>query len=320
MNTCFLGVEIGGTKIQVALGTQKGKLLAVEKSPVDVDQGAEGILAWISRAIPEITQQHLPSGDKLVAIGCGFGGPFNKKNGQVITSVHIHGWQGFYLKDWFENTFSLPAIVDNDSNVAAWGEYCLGTGKGCQHFFYTNIGSGVGGGLILDGKLFLGQGYGAGEFGHMYVPDWLDPVPGKAAVIESLCSGWAITSRLQTKGYVPQDSQIMELVSGKKNKITPEILAKAGKSGDKFALEEIDRVAHSMGIGLANVINLTNVERIGIGGGVSNLGELIIDPIRRFTQKYVFVADNYMIDKSLLGNNIVLVGAILLAAQELSEF
>jgi glucokinase len=116
-----------------------------------------------------MTEQHLPSGDKLVAIGCGFGGPFNINKGQVITSVHIHGWQGFYLKDWFENTFSLPAFVDNDSNVAAWGEYCLGIGKGCQHFFYTNIGSGVGGGLIFDGKLFVGQGFGAGEFGHMYM-------------------------------------------------------------------------------------------------------------------------------------------------------
>jgi glucokinase len=250
-----------------------------------------------------------------VAIGCGFGGPYNSKEERVLESIQITGWSNFPLREWLQEHLKTPAFVANDSNAAAWGEYQKGAGKGSRHFFYTNLGSGVGGGFVFNGRLFDGQGYGAGEFGHTFVPDWTSEIPGSGIEIEKLCSGWAIEGRLNTPGYLPATSRLEQMRTESGRKLTPRQLGKAARLGDAFALEEIDRIADSMGCGLANMLSLTGVEKIAIGGGVSNLGEILIEPIRRQTQKYAFVSSqgHYTISRCELGDSVVLVGAILLA-------
>lgn len=315
MTNKILGVEIGGTKLQLAIGSPEGKLQSVEKGQVDVAAGGNGIRQWLKTHIPEFIKKEESRFGPIRAIGCGFGGPMDQNTGKVLQSIQIAGWEDFPIQAWFTETFNLPSTVDNDSNAAAWGEYCRGTGRGCQHFFYTNIGSGIGGGLILNGQLYDGQGFGAGEFGHSYIPDWTSKMPGKSIKIEQVCSGWAIESRLRTSGYVPETSELYAMFSGDLSNAHVQDLGECAKHGDEFAINEIDQVAHSLGIGLANVLSLTNVERIAIGGGVSNLGELLIDPIRRYTEQYEFVSsqNRYEIKRCSLGDEIVLVGAVLIA-------
>jgi glucokinase len=313
----ILGIEIGGTKLQLGLGTSEGEIKALHQGTVDVNAGGEGIRQWLLDEIPSFINRYLNNQEKLVAIGCGFGGPMDRQRGRVLKSNQIIGWQDFPLRDWLEESFNLPVWVENDSNAAAWGEYCLGFGKGSHHFFYTNLGSGVGGGFVFNGELYDGQGFGAGEFGHTFVPNLLKNIVCEPIKIENMCSGWAIETRLREPGYVPQSSLLIELSKGDVLKLSTRELAIAAQQGDSFALAEIDLVAHALGIGLANVLCLTNVERIAVGGGVSNLGDLLIIPTRKYTDKYAFVSSEgrYSIERCYLGKEIVLVGAILLANQ-----
>ena len=315
MENYFLGVEIGGTKLQLAICNQDGKILDLLYGNVNPEAGATGIRSWLKDKIPIMVNKVKDLNGTLIALGCGFGGPIDSREGRVLKSVQIRGWSGFPLKAWLTEQFSIPAIVANDSNAATWGEFTNGIGKGSRNFFYTNMGSGVGGGIVIDGQLYDGQGYGAGEFGQTYVPDWTSPIPGKPEKIEKLCSGWAIERRLQSTGYVPQDSILMSLAGGEAQIIDVRMLAEAARSRDKFALEEIDNIAYSMGLGLANMLCLVNVEVIAIGGGVSNLGDLLINPIRNYTGQYEFISShkNYKIRKCDLGDTIVLVGATLIA-------
>jgi glucokinase len=317
MQNLILGVEIGGTKLQLAVGTPSGDILMTVKGQVDVTKGGEGIRQWLKLHIPKLIASAELRYGGVVAIGCGFGGPISRQAGKVLKSIQIDGWQNFLIRDWFHETFSLPTTVENDSNAATWGEYLQGFGRGTQHFFYTNIGSGVGGGFVFNGRLYDGQGYGAGEFGHTYVPDWTADQPGQAKVIEDLCSGWAIENRLRKPGYVPESSELYQRFLGDLSKITPIDLAESARNGDVFALSEIDRVAFSMGLGLANVLSLTNVERIAIGGGVAKMGKLLLEPIRNYTNLHEFVSNHqrYEIQLCELGDHVVLIGAILIAKE-----
>jgi len=319
MEKYILGVEIGGTKLQLAISSRDGEILDAHQGRVNVDAGAPGIRAWLEDQIPAMFSRASDLNVELVALGCGFGGPIDSAKGEVLKSVQIPGWSGFPLKAWFEDKFNLPTVIANDSNAATWGEYNNGSGIGSRYFFYTNMGSGVGGGIVINGQLYDGQGYGAGEFGQTYVPDWTQSQPGKPEKIENLCSGWGIEERLRTAGYVPKISMLMALAAGDFQRIDTRKLADAASAGDEFALKEIDRIAYSMGLGLANMLCLVNVEVIAIGGGVSNMGELLIEPIRKYTQKYEFISssNNYKIGKCELGDSIVLVGAILMARDTL---
>ncbi|NLN70794.1 MAG: ROK family protein [Chloroflexi bacterium] len=317
MAELILGIEIGGTKLQLGLGTSEGTIIALHQGKVDVDAGGEGIRHWLLKEIPAFLNQFGSQAEKPVAIGCGFGGPLDRNRGSVLKSNQIIGWQDFPLRDWLQKTFEMPAWVENDSNAAAWGEYCLGSGKGTQYFFYTNLGSGVGGGFILNGSLYDGQGFGAGEFGHMYIPNPLNKSVWDPIKIENVCSGWSIEKRLRQPGYVPQSSLLYKFLDGKLSQVNTRQLAEAARQGDAFALGEIDLVAHALGIGLANVLCLSNVERIAIGGGVSNLGDLLINPVRKYTERYAFISSQgrYEVQRSVLDDEIVLIGAILLAGE-----
>jgi len=314
-----LGIEIGGTKLQLALGTAQGEIKAKIQDRVDIAAGGEGIRQWLKNQIPVFLSTADLTVKDLHGIGVGFGGPMDTKTGEVLKSIQISGWEKFPIRNWFEDQYGLPVIVANDSNAATWGEYQKGYGRGCQHFFYTNLGSGVGGGFVINGQLFDGQGFGAGEFGHTYVPDWSSKLPGRAIKIEDLCSGWAIEARLRTPGYIPETSLLHHTLLIEHSNVTAKDLADAAKKGDVFALTEINRIASSMGLGLANVLCLTGVEKIAIGGGVSKMGSLLIEPIRQSTQKYEFInsTGRYSISHCQLGDEIVLIGAILLAGESL---
>lgn len=313
MHDLAIAVEIGGTKLQAAVGRTDGAVLELRRESVDPSGGAAGILAWMEKTVPALIAE-LSAAAKPHAIGVGFGGPVESATGRVLTSHQVEGWRDVALKHWFESRFDLPTVVANDANAAGWAEYCLGAGRGARHFFYSNIGSGIGGALVIDGRLHDGQGLGAGEIGHTYVPDWTQGKPGAADKLEHLCSGWSIERRLR-RGPVPPSSALQRLCGGRTEAITCAMLGEAASQGDAFAVAELDRIAYSVGLALSNVITLFHPERIALGGGVSLMGEALLEPVRRHVAEHVFgpFQGAYEIVPCALGEAVVLSGALLLA-------
>lgn len=296
----YIGVEIGGTKQQVCVGTSDGQILERRQVKLGDDTTAANILSWIRSNIEDLRKDYT-----LSAIGVGFGGPIDPVTETIICSCQIPGWEGFKIGRWFRETFSVNAVVRNDTVTGGLGELYLGAGKGSTRFFYTNIGTGIGGGSYWPG------GYGASSMGYVWVPDWECGIPGRATRLEFLCAGPFIEKRLNTPGYVPVDSCLSSLPKP----LTCRQLGEGARAGDPFCCQELDRVAQTFSYGLADMLALAFPDRIVIGGGVAKLGDVLFDRLRKFTEAAAFVADvgNIDIRPGILGDDAVLVGALLLA-------
>ena len=310
MRELFVGVEIGATKCQASLGNAEGGLLHTRLLSVVLEKGAEGILQWMRRNVAELIAVARSGGDGVASIAVGFGGIIESATGRILTSVQVKGWKDCMLRDWFQGAFGLPTVILNDTVAGGYGEYVRGSGKGTRVFFYTNIGSGIGGCLIIDGRCYDGLGYGAAYFGHTYLPDWTAGMPGARRKVEDLCSGWAIERRLRSEGYVPAGSLLLELCGGRRETLRCAMLGEAARQGDAFALAEIERTADSLATGLSNVITLFSPECVAIGGGVANMGDVLLDPVRRMVAERVFISakDRYRIVQCALGDQAVPVG------------
>jgi glucokinase len=182
----FLGAEIGGTKLQVGVCDRRGQLRHLVREAVVRRQGAPGLLRQFHRLIPPLVKQY-----RVRAIGVGFGGPYDLQRNRAVKSHQIAGWDGFPVRDWFRKQFGLPVVVDNDQNCAALAEATVGAGKGLRSVFYVTVGTGIGGGLVIDGELYNGR-YGAAEIGHTWVGEHR---------LEAVASGLAIERGINT---VPQ--------------------------------------------------------------------------------------------------------------------
>ena len=316
MKKLFLGVEIGASKHQIALGDGYGNILYLRQGKVVLEDRAEGILKWMKKNIPEMIARESEFDGVVKSIGVGFGGIIESSTGISLVAVQVEGWESFNPKAWFDAEFKLPSYILNDTVAGGLGEYLTGNGKSSGSFFYTNIGSGIGGVFILDGRYYDGIGYGAAYFGHTYIPDWTSNLPGAAIKLENMCSGFGIERRLRMEGYIPDDSYIMRQCNGKCRDFKCVMLQEAAMVGDRFALAEIDRIARSYAIGLSNVITLISPDCISIGGGVAKMGELLLEPIRKYTDELVFISSKgrYRIVGCRHEDNAVLVGSILHAS------
>ena len=295
----YIGIEIGGTKLQAALGTSDGEIIECERADAPAADGAEAILAWFKESVPRLIEK--ADGD-IGAIGVGFGGPVDATEGRVLVSHQVEGWSGFPLGQWFTEHFGYACEVENDANAAGWAEYCNGAGRGTRNFCYMNIGSGIGGAFVINGELYNGQGFGAAEIGHTWVPDFTSNEPGAADKLEHLCSGWAIEKRVGGGATTKQ-------------------IADSARNGDTAAIAEIDRVAATIAVALGNVITLIHPERIAMGGGVSLMGDILLDPLRKHLKDRAFhlYQDRYEIVPCELGESVVIVGALLLAARRVAK-
>ena len=319
MKRYILAIETGGTKIQMALGTKNGEILYNYRMKVNREKGFSGILDAVVAELPVLAEKAKELDGKIERIGIGFGGPVDTKKGVAIWSAQIDGWGDFPVKEFFEKKTGISTGLFNDSNAAAWGEYCKGTGQNSNIFFYTNMGSGVGGGIVIDGKLFDGQGYGAAELGQSYLYNPYGRSQSRFPVIqlERICSGWGIEQRLR-EGKIPDDSLLWELCGGKQETVDCFMWAKAIQEYDPYSLEVLDETAELFGIALSNVICFYSPEVIAVGGGVSLIGQPLIERLRYYTNKYVYKNSEgkYKIVKSSLDETIVLVGVLLLAGAQ----
>lgn len=308
-------LEIGGTKLQAALGTADGAVLYTMRKTVDLQRGVSGILDWCRGAILELEWEAEQRSGAVKSIGIGFGGPIESATGKVFTSHQVSGWNGVNLLETFSDSGRRRVVVANDSNAAGWAEYRLGSGQGTRQFVYMNIGSGIGGAFVLDGALYDGQGFGAGEIGHTWVSDWSTAAPGSSEKLENLCSGWAIERRIRSWPSLEPGSPLHALAGGDCARLTCAMLGEAAALGDPRAGDELDRVAGSVAHALANVLALVQPERIALGGGVSLIGEPLIGRIRERLDSLAFgpCRDRYDLVPCVLGESVVLHGALLLA-------
>jgi glucokinase len=311
----YLGIEIGGTKLQIGVGGGDGSLAGSWRGNVDVGAGPEGIRRQIVTALPELlARSHVKRSD-LRAAGVGFGGPVDDATRTVIKSHQIVGWDNFPLADWVGELVGLPCALGNDADVAGLAEALFGAAKGLSPVFYITIGSGIGGGLILGGEIYRGGGRGAAEIGHLGYPS------GTASArrpVELEASGWAIQERARAAvaREPARSATLLRLVDGDKSRISTHHVAEAARHADPLASEILEHALAALADAICDMIALLCPRRIVIGGGVSLMGEeLLFRPLRALVAARVFApfAGSYDIVPAALGEEVVVHGALALA-------
>ena len=289
-----LGIEIGGTKVQLFAADGSGQVQQRFRYEVDKKKGAEGILDAITQTLRQL---HQPP----TAVGVGFGGPVNSETGQISTSYQIEGWAGLNLMNWFrEQTQAQTIRIENDANVAALGEALHGAGRGYRHVFYVTIGSGIGGGMVIDGQIYHGAMPGEAELGHLWlVPPGADS-PGEASpgestlgqTLEETCSGWAVDRQIRDLlPQLPADSLLRQLVEAATNegRVGGEAryLHSAYEQGDPVARMLIEQVGSVLALGLSHVTHLFHPQVIVLGGGLSLIGEPFRVAVKTALERFV---------------------------------
>ncbi len=305
-----IGVEIGGTKLQVALGDRQLRVLHLRRRLVEPQNGAEGILAALPALLDELMLEAGAAWSAIAAIGIGFGGPVDMRRARVITSFQVGGWTDYLLAQWAQERWRKPAVIANDAAAAGLAEATVGAGRGARRVFFVTAGSGIGGGWIVDGQIDSGQGIGMAELGHTFVPH---PQTGAAVELESVCSGWAIGRR--ARAAAEQQASTMAGLAGGSAAIDARTVYAAAEAGDGVARQILHETTATLGLALANVIALFHPEVIVLGGGVSLMGPLFWDSLRVEVARRAMPAFGVgvRIERAALGEEVVPVGAMCLA-------
>ena len=287
----------------------------LERRDVEPSREAAGIREQIREAGRQLIAQH-----DIKAVGIGFGGPVDPVDGTVTRSFQIDGWDGFRIVAWSEKELKRSTFLGNDSDMAGLGEARFGAGKGHHVVLYSNVGSGIGGALVIGGQLYLGGSGGASEIGHMRPGVHAD---SPEETVESLASGWGMTKVAQQRlqHAQPEDGEaitgLLERCSGDAYNLNGKILADAMAEGNAIATDTFLQGIQTYGWALAQAITLLGPNIVVIGGGVPLIGEeLYLAPLRKAIERYVIQPrlGTYVVKPASLGEQVVLHGALALAA------
>jgi glucokinase len=308
MSNCCLGIEIGGTKLQVVAGDPAGQITARHRFFVEKEAGAAGIRTQLERAVRELTAETAPA-----AVGVGFGGPVDWRTGRIRCSHHIGGWSDFALADWLGALVQAPVFVDNDANVAALGEALHGAGAGANPVFYVTLGSGVGGGMVVDGGIYHGAPPGESEVGHLR----LDRA---GRIVESSCSGWAVDAKIR-RAIEQEPAGMLATLARKEPGGEARFLGSALERGDETASRILRETAEDLAFGLSHVVHLAHPAVIVLGGGLSLLGEPLRAAVAEALPGFVMEAfgDGPELRLSSLKEDAVTIGALSLASVSLDS-
>ncbi len=315
MKKVSIGIDIGGTNVKLGLVDEKGSVLLndtfLTKSASSKSQLLDKLVGHIEMLRAEANHRKL----KLVGIGIGAPGAIDVEHGFVYFFPNIPGWENTPLKKILEKKLKLPVFVDNDANAMALGEFYFGAGKNVKHMIALTLGTGVGGGLVLDGKLFHGPAFSAAEIGHMVVdPDGPVCGCGNRGCIETFVGNGYFVKEVKRKLDSGEKSVLTRwLQEGKE--LSPKLVQEAARAGDRFAKEQWEITGERLGTFLAGLVNLLNPEKIVIGGGVALGGDLVLEPIRKAIKKKAFpIAARFVkVLPAVLSNDAGLVGAAALA-------
>lgn len=297
----LLGIEIGGTKLQIVTGDSEGAIGKHWFFPVDVSAGAEGICKKIEEIVKELV--------RIQAVGIGFGGPVNRDTGTVWTSHQVKGWSGFPIREWMAGITGAPAVVENDANVAALAEASLGAERNSIIVSYVTLGSGVGAGLCVNKSIYHGGTPGEMELGHLRLDR-------KGTTLESRCSGWAINSRIREAANRYPSGVLSALASNAKG-VEASILRQAMEAGDDAAVRIFNELVDDLSFGLSHMVHLVHPDCIIVGGGLAQMGDMLINGISTRLQSTLMEAfrPGPRVVQSTLGERAVPAGALLIAGQ-----
>ena len=289
----IVGIDLGGTNSAAgAMPIDGTREIAMRIAPTHAQQGADAVVQRIGSMIEDVIAQTMAEtgaerGDFL-GVGIGSPGPLDRARGVVIVTPNL-GWRDFPLRDEVSKCVNLPATLDNDANCATLGEWWCGAAKGGRNVVGMTIGTGIGGGLILDNKLYHGASDAAGEIGHTTIDSTGRRCKcGNYGCLEAYTSGPAIAERARETLDGDEDSVMPGMVDNDLSRITAQTVFEASKRGDRVALEVVRDTAHFLGVGISNLINIFNPDTFVIAGGVTQAGDLLFDPMRAEVRRRAF--------------------------------
>ncbi len=321
----IVGVDLGGTNIVVGAAPLDGReMCAVRTEPTCAEEGADAVTARIVRmveeTIAETMTEHGISRSQFAGVGIGAPGPLDRETGIVLITPNL-GWTNFPLRDRVSAAVGLPAALDNDANCATLGEWWIGAARGSQHVIGLTIGTGIGGGLVLDGRLYHGATGIAAELGHISIEaNGRKCNCGNYGCLEAYASGPAIATRAREALGGGESSLLPGMVQGDLTRITAQTVYEAAENGDGLARDVVRDTAQFLGVGIANLLNIFNPEVVVIAGGVTRAGDALFEPLRAEVRRRAFkpaVAVCRIVPGELPGTAGV-AGAIATFAQQMS--
>ncbi|MFY0543916.1 ROK family glucokinase [Brevibacillus sp. H7] len=323
MKNVIIGVDVGGTAIKMALLSLEGNILQKEQKPTPVAEGEDGVIQKIAQMADDLLKRAGVEKDKVAGIGIGVPGPVDAQNGIVQEAVNLHWKKPVSLRERLEQMSALPVFVDNDANTAALGEMWRGAGQGARNLIAITLGTGVGGGVILDGRIVHGMNGVGGEIGHITMEPAGGPACncGKTGCLETYASATAIIregTRAAKEGTSPQLAEAL----ARQGFIKAQDVLDAAKAGDQAAVAIVDQAAFYLGLALSHLANVLDPAKFVIGGGVSAAGEFLFSRVRESFRRFVtfsYVAESCQIVPATLGNDAGVIGAGWLVRSQIKE-
>jgi glucokinase len=309
----FVGIDVGGTNIGGAAGDREGRVLTERSVPTQAYEGPSAVIKRIAAFAQEV------AGGTPQAIGIGLPGTLDRSSGVVRFLPNLPtNWRGVPVGEPLSQTLGCPVYLLNDARLATLGELDYGAGRGVGTFALLTLGTGIGGGVVIDGRLRLGPIGAAGEVGHQTIlPDGPPCGCGNRGCLETLASGPALTGdgvRILRSGMAPK---LFELTGGEASRVTPKELAQAARAGDSHVTAIIERAAGYLAIAIGNLINVLHPELVLLTGGVAEMDEVLLNPLRRqvIARVGMFPADGVIIKRSALAGRAGVLGGIALAVR-----
>lgn len=311
-----IGIDVGGTNVKIALVDKSGKIIYSNSVPTYAKMGYEYTVNNIKQAIKDLMKETNTTAKDIDGIGFDFPGQVDYKTGVVKLAPNIPGWVNVPIAQMIEEEFHIPTRIDNDVRCAALGEMKFGAGQGCENFVCITVGTGIGSGLVVNGQLVRGASNAAGEIGHikLQMKDGLICGCGDTGCLEAYASGPSIVAMAQDYIKGGKSTKFREMAAAEGGEITPYMVAKAAEAGDPVAKRIFAIVGEYIGIGLTSIINLLNPEKVIIGGGVAEAGDLLLDPIRKTIKERAMVVAGSAVEivPAQLGNSAGVIGASML--------
>ncbi len=316
----YAGIDIGGTAIKYGLFDATGKILHKEQRPTLAEKGPMPLMHLITNIAERLLYYAAEEDFQVKYLGVGSPGAIDNKTGKVIgPSPNIEGWQGMEIGETLRDRLNLPVMVDNDVNAMSLAELRFGAASGSKSAVCVTVGTGVGGAVIIDGKVWHGANYTAGEVGHMTINfDGPKCTCGNYGCIEAYCSSQAIIERTKRKVKNGLPPILQEVLEGNLENLTVKKLFTALRKGDEASREVVMETARYLGIGLAGVANLLNPEVMVIGGGITEGGGGFVEAVGEEIKKHAFSSayEKLTVTKAVLGNDAGFMGAGLLGDVE----
>ncbi len=309
-----IGVDLGGTNIVAGLVDENNKIIEKAQTPTNIPRPPEKIFDDIAKVVKEVLEKSGVPLSEVKSIGVGTPGSVNKANGYIDFANNLE-FNKVPAKEMLEARIGKTVYLDNDANCAALGEAVAGAGNGVKNFVAVTLGTGVGSGIIVDGKLVVGMNYAAGEMGHhVIVYDGEQCNCGRRGCWEKYASATALIGQTKDAMRHDHDSKMWELVKNI-DEVNGRTSFDAMRMGDATAKNVVDRYINYVACGIINIVNALQPEMICIGGGIANEGENLLEPIRRILERErysIYAKKQTLICKAELGNDAVVIGAALL--------